>query len=145
MAILPTPRLLVLAVGVAVLLALSTLTPELLYVAAAYVVVLVAMTIGDLNRSPVSAVFRVSRNYDERLSLAEANQVDLMVDWAGPHARRHVALRLWLRYETPSGIDVDHQVLEGSINSGDSWVGRYHLTPHRRGDYWFGAIKLRVE
>lgn len=145
MAVLPTPRLLALALGVAVLLALASFAPGLLIVAGTYAVVLAAAVVGDAFLAPRAEVFVAERRHDERLSLGEPNPVDVQFAWIGTRSKRwHWPLRLWVRDETPPGIPVDRRVLDGSIAPGGKWAGRYHLHPHRRGDYAFGPITVRV-
>lgn len=145
MGVLPTRRLLALALGMAVLLGLASLAPGLLYLVGIYGAVLVASVVLDAWLAPPPRAFAVERRYDERLSLAENNPVDVQIDWIGARTRRAGALRLWVRDETPPGIPVDRIFLDGSIGPGGSWVGRYHLQPFRRGDYSFGPVNLRLE
>ena len=146
MAPLPTPRLLVLAMGAVVPLILATVFAEALYLGVAYVVMVAAIVALDLRRTPSAKAFRVGRRHEERLSLGAANPVDVQVEWFGQRVMESKrSIRLWIRDETPPGIPVDKLVLDGAILPGAEWTGRYHLIPRRRGDYAFGSITIRVE
>ena len=144
MAVLPTHRLLGLSLGVAVPLAAASLDSRLFYIAAISLVGVVVLIAVDLRLAPSATTFEVERRHDQRLSLGEPNPVDLHVRWVGPR-RGARALRLWMRDETPTELPVDRRILSGQIVPGDTWTGRYHLRPLRRGDFRFGAIVLRVQ
>lgn len=144
MALLPTPRLLLLTLLAAVPLGAATIEPAAFQLAVLYLLVLLAVAATDLWRSPSSGAFAVERRCDERLSLGEDNPVDLVVRWVGPW-RGATSSRLWVRDEAPPEIPVDRVVLAGTIPPGGEWVGRYHLKPLRRGEYAFGAVVVRVE
>ena len=140
---LPTRRFLGLALLVAPLLAAAGLEPWMIYVVALYLVALAALLLLDFRLAPSTSDFRVERRHEERLSLGEANPVDLVVRWR--RASGGAPLRLWARDETPAGITTDRHLLEGSISPGGEWIGHYQLRPVRRGDYRFGDAHLRVE
>jgi uncharacterized protein (DUF58 family) len=145
MRVLPTARLLWLALGAAVPIFLATLLAPFLIIAVLYVVVLVAVVIYDALKAPRRDDFHVSRSHDARLSLAEANPVEIDVRWerGGDYPQRPV--RLWVRDETPPEIPSDQVAFAGSIAPGSTWSGQYHLSPRRRGDYPFGNIVVRLE
>ncbi len=140
---IPTRRFLVLALPVAPLLATATIEPWMLYVVGLYAAALAALIALDLRLAPAASAFQVERHHEERLSLGEANPVDLIVRWRRATGGRE--LRLWARDEAPAGISADRHLLEGSISPGGEWTGRYQLQPVRRGDYRFGDAHLRVE
>ncbi|MGH2458977.1 MAG: DUF58 domain-containing protein [Chloroflexota bacterium] len=146
MAVVPRPRLLGLLLIGACIVALSSVAAGLLAIAALYLVAVAAGVGLDLRLAPKRAFLEARRRHDDRLSLGEANAVDVEVAWIGPRTGQWSgSTRLWVRDETPSGTPVDRRFLDGSITPGGRWAGRYHLSPVRRGEAAFGAINLRVE
>ena len=79
----PTRRLLWAGLGLLVPLVLATFVPGLEWVALAYLLGLIGVVILDARRSPRATQFAVERQHDPRISLAEANPVDLVVRWTG--------------------------------------------------------------
>ncbi|HYI16448.1 MAG TPA: hypothetical protein VEX37_13715, partial [Thermomicrobiales bacterium] len=139
----PTRRLLWAGLGLVVPLALATVVPGLEWVAMIYLLGLIGVVILDARRSPKAAQFEVERAHDPRISLAEANPVDLVVRWNVPGMTGRPRT-LHVRDEAPVEIPNDGTLFDGEIAPGGGWFGRYHLSPRRRGDYPFGAIVLRV-
>ncbi|MBI3965954.1 MAG: DUF58 domain-containing protein [Chloroflexi bacterium] len=143
---MPTARLLVLALLAAVPLAAGTTSPPLVLIALLYVAGLIAVVVMDFRAAPDRHHFHVERRHEPRLSLGEPNPVELHVRLAPRRGLRAArSLRLWARDECPTPIPVDQRILSGTIRYGGEWVGRYYLTPLRRGDYEFGPVHLRVE
>ncbi|HUG16986.1 MAG TPA: DUF58 domain-containing protein [Thermomicrobiales bacterium] len=145
MQLVPTRKLLLLALFAALPLLVATIVPAFLIVAIACFIGLIALALWDALHAPGHADFLVSREYDARLSLAESNPVWLRVVWTSADRFPARALRLLVRDETPPGIPTDHEPFAGEIAPGGAWSGGYHLRPLRRGDYPFGRIVLRVE
>jgi uncharacterized protein (DUF58 family) len=142
---LPTRRLLWLALGLAVPIALATLHPVFLLLAALALLALAGAVVLDVRMGPNAGSFTVARQHEPRLSLGEPNPVTLAVSWRTvPFGQRLGALQLWARDEAPPAIPVDRRTLEGAIAPGGEWLGRYHLHPDRRGDYRFGDAFLRA-
>jgi uncharacterized protein (DUF58 family) len=139
----PTRRLLWAGLGLAVPLVLAAAFTGLEWIALAYLAALVAIVVLDARRSPRPSQFSVERRHDARISLAEANPVDIVVEWNLP-GQTGASRRLRVRDEAPVEIPNDGVLFEAEIAPGSSWFGRYHLSPRRRGDYPFGAIVLRV-
>lgn len=139
----PTQRLLWAGLGFAVPLLLATAVPGLEWVALAYLLGLLIVVALDARRSPTANQFTVERRHDPRLSLAEANPVNIVVEWNVPGITGRPRL-LHVRDEAPVEIPNDGTLFSGTILPGGNWSGRYHLSPLRRGDYPFGAIVLRV-
>ena len=138
----PTPRLLALSLGGAALLLLGTSSSAALLFVPIYLVG-VAITAGlDLFAGPRIDQFSVNRNFEPRLSIGANNRVDLSVHWHGGTNR---AMRIWVRDEPPPEIAGTSPLFLDSVASGDSWSGRYNLSPVRRGDYLFGRLHLRAE
>jgi uncharacterized protein (DUF58 family) len=142
---LPTRRLLWLALGAGAPLLLATLAQQLLLVFALYIIVLAGVVVYDGRRSPRPEDFRVRRTHDARLSLAEANPVELRIHWEGRNTYPQRPVRLRVRDEIPPEIPSDQEEFVGTIAPGASWTGQYHLSPRRRGEYPFGQIVVRLE
>jgi uncharacterized protein (DUF58 family) len=145
MQIIPTRKLLWLALFVAVPLLVAAVIPPFLFVAIAYVVALSGLVVWDALHAPRHGDLSVSRSHDARLSLAEANPVEILVDWTNSDRFPSRSIRLEVRDETPPDIPTDHEPFSGEIVPGGRWTGSYHLRPLRRGDYPFGSIVVRVE
>jgi len=145
MALIPTRRLLFLALVAAVPLALGSLYRPALYVALLYVVGLAALVIADVRGGPRQADLTVERHHDQRLSLGEPNAVTLRVRWKTGRATAARSRRIWLRDEPPPEIPGPPPLLNGTIESRGAWEGSYDLRPVRRGTYQFGYVWLRVE
>lgn len=139
---LPTRTLLLLLLVVAPLLMVATLWRGLLVLPVIYLVGLIVAVVLDARTAPQLADLTVEREHDERLSLGEANLVELRVRWDGLGG---TARRLRVRDEIPAGLPSDHEPFAGAIAPGGEWSGRYHLHPRRRGEYRFGRVVLRVE
>src|SRR5688572_2749278 len=80
----PTRRLLMAGLGLVVPLVLATFIPGLEWVALAYLIGLAGVVVLDARRSPRATQFEVERRHDPRISLAEANPVDIVVRWNVP-------------------------------------------------------------
>lgn len=145
MTIIPTWRLLLLTLAVAVPLALGSFVHVALYIAAIFMVALIALLIVDVRLGPVASDFAVERRHDQRLSLGEPNAVTLNVRWIGGKLTSGQSRRLWLRDESPPEIPGEQPILSGDILPGGEWHGSYDLRPVRRGTYQFGDVWLRVE
>jgi uncharacterized protein (DUF58 family) len=146
---LPTRRLLLLALGVALPLAAATLSPVFFALALLYLLVVIVALVADARRMPRTADFVVTREHDQRLSIGEPNPVDLSIHWARwarSTGRSAIVeeLPLAVRDETPVGIPSEGERSDASIRPGETWTGRYHLTPVRRGEYQFGRVVFRL-
>src|SRR5438876_12100517 len=107
--LLPTPRLLALALGAAAPLALASLAPAFLYLAPFYLVALGALVVADARATPSADALEASRRHDARLSIGAANPIELDIHWRGRVGGR--PRRLWARDETPPGIPPPDGVL----------------------------------
>lgn len=140
------------------LLALGTFAPVMLYVAIAYLTLVVAMITADRLLSPQPRDFSVTRQNDSRLSLGAENRIVIAVTNS---SRRTV--RLVARDEYPPEfrsdviiLNANHLVAHGESSQPKSSGERpatvrpretiqlaYHVNPPRRGDYRFGDLNLR--
>jgi uncharacterized protein (DUF58 family) len=141
-ALLPTGRLLGLALGAAGLLAVAALAPLALYAVPLYLAALGLLVAGEARATPGRGALEVERRHERRLSIGEPNPVELRVAWP---SGRGPPLRLWARDETPDGMIVDRLFLSGWLPAGGEWREGYHLRPLRRGAYRFGDLNLRLE
>lgn len=145
MALLPTRRLLSLALAAAVPLALASVFPILLFVALLCFIGLVALVVVDIGGAPKPQQLTVERLHDQRPSLGEFNRVTLRVRLKSSAKTSGRNYRIWLRDEPPPEIPGVTPLLTGSINSDLEWDGVYELRPVRRGSYQFGDVWLRIE
>jgi uncharacterized protein (DUF58 family) len=138
-----TPRLFLLILAAAPLLAATALWPGTVWVAAIYLLVLGVVAWADWRVSPAPGQWRLHRRHEERLSLAADNLVELFVTLDGP-AR---PTRVWLRDTPPPTFRIveGEPVLAGTVAAGETARFAYHLWPPRRGDYAFGDLYLRWE
>ncbi|HVX30160.1 MAG TPA: DUF58 domain-containing protein, partial [Nitrolancea sp.] len=143
MSLLPTRRLFLLCAATALPLALGSLLRPFLFVALLYLLALAVVVVFDVRHGPTPGDLNVERMHERRLSLGEPNIVTLRVRWkrgetSGPH-------RLWLRDEPPPEIPGPVPLLNGTIEPGGAWEGRYELRPVRRGNFQFGSVWVRIE
>lgn len=131
-----TFRTYLLLLGTAIPLAFGNL-----WIAALWLIGLLALLLTDWRLTPNAEVWDVTRTHEDRLSLAAPNQIDVDVRLrSGPRA-----LRVWLRDEPPVtfGIAEDERVLARNVAPRETVNFRYSVTPPRRGDYEFGDLHLR--
>lgn len=143
-----TRRALLLLLLTAPLLALGTLESAFLYVALAYLGLVVAMLFADRALSPQPADWKMARRNDARLSLGAENRVLVYVENFSRRTVHAIA-----RDEFPPQFRADRVLLDSPAPSVKSasviFKPRvplelvYHLTPPRRGDYQFGDLNLR--
>ena len=122
MSVIPTPRLLLLALVAAIPLALGSVAPLAFVIAGLYLIALVVLVACDLRLGPRHEEFAVARHHDQRLSLDEPNDVTLSVRWSGRKVGNGPAHTLWLRDETPPEIPGPQPILEGAILPGGEWL-----------------------
>jgi uncharacterized protein (DUF58 family) len=149
-----TRRTLLLLLLDALLLAGATVAVELLYVAVAYVGVVLALILLDRQLTPAPPDFELTRAHDQRLSLGAHNRVVVYVSHRAPQRRR--AVRVLVRDEYPVPFKAD-KIFLGSESAGrmshtpypilikprETLELRYHVRPPRRGDYRFGDLNMR--
>jgi uncharacterized protein (DUF58 family) len=135
---LPTPRLLLLFLLPALLLAGAAVLPGLLAVAAlAFVAVLVLVGL-EVGLLPRAGLLMVRREHEPRLSLGAQNAVTVEVANGGG---RPVAFTL--RDQPPPDCTASALFLEGVAPPGGATRVRYTLRPLRRGNHAFGDVVLR--
>lgn len=133
-----TVRALVLLLLAVPLLVAASFVRPLLYVAGAYVLLMLAAIVLDARRAPRHTIFEVERRNDSKLSLGVENPIFLHI-----RARLPQPLSLAVRDEPPDEYDASERILQGELRPGETLSLRYTVTPHARGDYAFGNATLR--
>ena len=135
---LPTGRLLLLALATLVPFALSEWVMGLGVLTPVLVVGLVVLLGVDLRQTAAPERLVVAREIAERLSLGVTNPVAVVVANRGPRAVRFQA-----RDEYPNEFAGSATILSAAAQSGETVRLRYEVTPPRRGDYGFGRVVVR--
>ncbi len=122
-------------------LAAIGLSPWFAWVTAAWLGLVLTLLLVDLRLTPAPTAWTVTRQHDERLSLATWNRVEVTVQLQGGLR----PLPVWLRDEPPPtfGLDDKERILVGGVRPGRRQTFVYHVRPPRRGDYAFGDLNLR--
>ena len=146
--LLLTRRALLLILLTALLLALGTLEPLFVYLALAYLFLVIGMLLIDRALTPEPSAFYIQRENDARLSLGANNRVLLHIENRGTRTVRAIA-----RDEPPPEFRADRVLLTSptpeAASKNFSLAPRvpvalgYHVRPPRRGDYAFGDTNLR--
>ncbi|HEX4744170.1 MAG TPA: DUF58 domain-containing protein [Candidatus Limnocylindria bacterium] len=136
---LPRPKLLVLLLVAALLMALGDLSVVFVGLAVLVVLVAVALAIVDLRSTPRLRSGDVWREAAPQLSIGAPHPVRLGV--RGSVAR---PLDVTVRDEAPVSFAVDRRVLAGTVPPLGETALQYVARPRFRGTYRFGAIHARV-
>jgi uncharacterized protein (DUF58 family) len=135
---IPTPRLLLLLLLGATLVAGVALVPALAWLAAVYLLAVGVLVAVDIWFSTKPRELEIERFNDARLSIGADNLVTLLLT-----NRSARPLRLQVRDEHPLEIPADALILEGTVAPYGLLELRYRLRPQRRGDYAFGDVHVR--
>lgn len=135
---IPTPRLLILLLLGAILVAGASFAVPLTWVAVLFFVALLGLVIADYAITTKPEQIVVERLNESKLSLGAPNLVAMRLHNESPRA-----VRLKVRDEYPYQLRADEDVLAGVLPPLDQAELRYHLTPLQRGDYRFGDTNLR--
>jgi uncharacterized protein (DUF58 family) len=135
---LPTPRLLLLLLLGAPLIAGAAFGPLFVALALLYFTALLGLLVSDLLLTPRPNMLEVERINDSRLSIGAVNLVTILL--ANRSAR---PLSFTLRDEHPDAIAADTRFIDGTLAAYGVFEAQYHLTPVQRGDYQFGDTVLR--
>ena len=131
-------RLLIFLLPVAVPIALSGVSPSLLFVGGAYMVVLFVVSAVDYLTNPLFKNVEVHREMNSKFSLGAENVVRLKVI-----NRSRYQLKMRLKDDFPDEFLFDAVVHDCSVSPMDQTDIAYRLTPLRRGIYQFVDIHLR--
>lgn len=135
---IPTPRLLLLLLSGALLIAGSGLARALLWLTLLYFLMVVVLIAVDLIMTPDPQQIEVERLHDTKLSLGAENLITVLLA-----NRSRYNLRFTLRDEYPYQFRSDTVVVAGELPGYDICEVQYHVRPLQRGDYQFGDINLR--
>ena len=129
------------AAGAAPLL-LTGIAPNFLLVALGWYALLGGLALADWFLLPdLEKTLSAERVLEDKLSLGVANAVEVRLRNAGS-----VPLQVELFDTPPESMpnDLDEQPFRFTIQPNARHAAVYHLTPHTRGDFQFGALHLRV-
>ncbi|NWF67522.1 MAG: DUF58 domain-containing protein [Chloroflexi bacterium] len=128
--------------------ALALLCPALLLAAAwfvafaplalVYMLGLIMLAYLDRRSAGNIAQFTLTRQHDDKLSLAALNVIELRLDARAPRP-----LPFTVRDEPPHLFVVDQAAHSGVLLPRAPQMLRYHVRPLRRGDFTFGDLNLR--
>jgi uncharacterized protein (DUF58 family) len=135
---IPTPRLLVLLLLGAVVVAGASFAPALTWIAVLYFVALLGLVLTDLVLSPRPDQIELDRIVEPKLSLGVENLIVVVL-----RNRSVRPVRYEVRDEYPYQFPADQTVVRGVVPPLGATEARYHVRPLARGDYSFGAINLR--
>ncbi len=133
-------RLLIFLLPVAVPIALSSVSPNLLFVGGAYVVVLFVVSTVDYLTNPLFKGVEVHREMNSKFSLGVENVVTLEVI-----NRSRYQLKVRLKDDFPDEFLFDAVVHDCYVSPMDQTDISYRLTPLRRGIYQFVDVHLRCQ
>jgi uncharacterized protein (DUF58 family) len=135
---LPSLRLLLLALLGATILASAALNPLMIYIAAAYIILLLIGVGVDVWLSPKPEDFEIERIHDSKLSMGADNLITIL--FANRSAN---SVDFQIRDEYPDQFIADQVVISDKVGPYGLSELRYHLKPLNRGDYQFGKLNLR--
>lgn len=100
-----------------------------------------ALLLADWRLTPDASAWTVTRQHDERLSLAADNPIQLLLQLR----RGATPLAVWVRDEPPLLFHVAaaQRILQAQVTPRTPQLLTYVVYPPRRGDYHFGDIHLR--
>ena len=131
-------RFLIFLLPVAVPIALSSLSPSLLFVGGAYVVLLFIVGTVDYVTNPIAKTVEVRREMNSKFSLGVENVVTLRVT-----NRSRYRLRMRLKDDFPDEFLFEAVIHDCQVSPMQHIDIPYRLTPRRRGVYRFADTHLR--
>ncbi|HZG69030.1 MAG TPA: DUF58 domain-containing protein [Herpetosiphonaceae bacterium] len=135
---LPTPRLLLLLLLGAVVVAGTSFARPLAWLAVAYFLVLFGLIVADLLITTRPGQIVAERLTDPKLSLGADNLVRILLINRSPRP-----LAFELRDEYPFEFRAEQTALRGILAPLATAETRYHVRPLTRGDYRWGGLNLR--
>ena len=133
-----TNRLLIFLLPVAIPIVLYTVSPNLLFIGGAYLVLLLIVSIIDYVTNPLSKRVEITREMNSKFSLGAENVVTLKIV-----NRSHHRLRLRLKDDFPNEFLFENVIHKCRVSPMQQEDISYRLTPLRRGIYQFGNIHVR--
>jgi uncharacterized protein (DUF58 family) len=92
----------------------------------------------DFSITPGPAAFNIKRAMEQRLSLAEWNRIDLIVD--NPS---HYQFNAKIRDGVPDSFETDSEIKSFTISPGETRIF-YNVKPVKRGEYVFLDMHIRI-
>ncbi len=113
------------------------------WVALGWLGMVVALLLADWRLTPDHTDWLVTRQHDERLSLAAYNPITIAIELR----RGTYPLAIWVRDEPPVAFQVSEvaRILWAQVTPRVVQTVTYTVYPPRRGDYRFGDLHLRWE
>ncbi|MFN8526726.1 MAG: DUF58 domain-containing protein [Chloroflexota bacterium] len=134
----PTGRLLLLLLATAIPLALDPLLPGFGWATPASLGLLAGLVWLDQRQSVQPGEIVVAREMADRLSIGEANPVNVVIT-----NRTEETLRIQLRDEVPLPLEVSVERLELEVGPRATSRVVYSIVPPRRGDFQIGRLVVR--
>ena len=131
-------RLLIFLLPVAILIVLYNVSPSLLFVGGAYLLLLLIVSVIDYVTNPLSGRVEVSREMNSKFSLGVENVVTLKVINRSRHR-----LRLRIKDDFPDEFLYETVLHDCHASPMHTLDIAYRLTPLRRGIYQFADIHLQ--
>ncbi len=131
-------RFLIYLLPAAIPILLYTVSPRLLYVSGAYLLLLFVVAIIDYLTNPLFTSVQVNRVMNTKFSLGAENVVTLHI----ANRSRHT-LKLRIKDDFPTEFLYDTVIHDLEVHTMHEEVISYNLTPMRRGIYQFGDIHIR--
>jgi uncharacterized protein (DUF58 family) len=136
--IVPTPRLLILALAGIPLVGLTSAHTSALIVASGWLIAIAALAVVDTHFVPGPEDLTWSREHDARMSIASWNRVRLSLRNMSSHS-----VRLQVRDAPPRWLPARDDSRQGRCDAGGGWQATYRVFPLHRGSYRFGPITAR--
>src|SRR5579875_1847147 len=136
--VIPTPRLLLLALFGIIPVVLSGSYVVGLAVAIAWGALCAVLALVDVSLLPSNALLHWERDHEPKLSLATWNRIELRL-----RNRSNRALTLRVRDAVPDTMRPAGDSGQGVCLPGATWSLIYQVLPARRGDYRFGPPAVR--
>ena len=131
-------RLLIFLLPSAIPIMLFEVSPSLLFVDAAYLLLLLVICVVDYLKTPLFTKVEVSREINSKFSLGAENAVTLRVV-----NRSRYWLQLRLKDDFPPTFQFDRVIHEVYVGAATQELITYQLTPLRRGVYHFTDIHVQ--
>ncbi|MCY4401718.1 MAG: DUF58 domain-containing protein [Candidatus Poribacteria bacterium] len=133
-----TKRTLIFLLPTAIPIVLYNVSPQLLYVGGAYLVLLSIMGAIDYVSNPLFKSIQINREMNAKFSLGIENVVTLQITNRTQHRTK-----LQLKDDFPNEFLYTKVIHECEISPMENETISYRLTPMRRGVYKFGNINVR--
>jgi uncharacterized protein (DUF58 family) len=136
---LPRPRLLALVLVAALPLALATIAPVFVTLAALVLLAAIVLAVVDFRATPSPSSVPIERVSQPQLSIGVGNRVTVRL--TNPFA---LPLRATVRDTVPPSFDVDRRTSEVVVAPGLVAETTYAARPRHRGSFRFGDVHIRL-